>query len=372
MNNLKSLGIIFANVHDELIPELTEKRSMASVPIGARYRLIDFSLSNLVNAGITAVGILTRGNYQSLMDHLGSGRPWDLDRKKGGIFLLPPFGTTHSGIFKGHVDALAGILTFLTRSHEELVVMCDADVISNIDLSKMIDAHINSGADITVGYKNGPLPFNNKDIMIFKSDIDGRINSADFAESTSENVDYSLDIFVMRRTLLIDLITAADKRRLTSLSKEVFVPNLNTLKMYGYEIKEYAEVIDTPERYVEINNGLLNPENRKKLFNPDRPIYTKTRDDMPTRFGINSVAENSLIASGCVIDGTVKNSILFRGVRVLPGATVENCILMQGTTVGKDSNLQYVLCDKAAKISDGITMNGRADKYLFIGKGKEV
>lgn len=366
------LGIVFANVHDDLIPELTDKRSMASIPFGGRYRLIDFSLSNLVNAGIDKVGIITKENYQSLMDHLGSGKPWDLDRKNGGIFILPPYSTNRNGIFKGHIDALAGVMTFLTRSNEEYACLCDSDVVSNIDLKRIIDMHKSTGADITVAYKNGKLPNSHKDILVLDTDADGRIIDCDTPEKADGDVNFSLDIYVMRRELLIELITAANKRSLVSFSKDIFIPNLKNYKMYGCEVTEYAEVIDSTESYVKISNGLLNSENRHRLFNAGRPVYTKVRDDMPTRYGINSSASNSLIADGCVIEGTVKNSVLFRGVTVEEGAVVENCIIMQGTKIGKNCNLKYVTLDKAATVSPDMSIMGTPAKNIFIGKGKNV
>ena len=367
-----ALGIIFANVHDNLISELTEKRSMASIPFGGRYRLVDFSLSNLVNAGISKVGIITRENYQSLMDHLGSGKYWDLDRKNGGIFILPPYSNYQMNIFRGHVDALAGIMTFLERSTEEYVVMCDADVVSNIDIEDMINCHKKSGADVTVASKVGKLPLNEEDIMILSTDKDGFVTDIETAKKSDGDVNFSLDIFVIRRELLIEWIISASRKSSISLTRDVFIPKVGSMKMLCYSVDTFAEVIDSADSYVTISKMLLDNDVRKQLFNPERPVYTKTRDDMPTRYGISAVAENSLIGNGCVIEGTVKNSILFRGVNVEKGAVIENCILMQGTKVGKNSILKNVTADKGVFINDGITLMGTDEKYVFIGKGKEI
>ncbi|MBQ0084305.1 MAG: glucose-1-phosphate adenylyltransferase subunit GlgD [Clostridiales bacterium] len=366
-----ALGIIFANVHDEMVPELTEKRSMASIPFGSRYRLIDFSLSNLVNAGISKVGILTQENYRSLMDHLGSGKAWDLDRKNGGIFIMPPFSSSKYGISRGHVEALAGIMTFLKRSNEDYVVLCDADLISNIDLSDMIEFHERSGADVTVAYKNGQLPKNNKDIMILSLENE-TVASAKFEEKMPEAVDYSLDIFVIRRELLIEWIADASRRALESFSRDVIKPRICEKKIKGYKITDFAEVLDSADSYVRISRMLLNDEKRRQLFNREHPVYTKTRDDMPTRYGLNSVAQNSLIADGCLVEGTVKNSLLFRGVKVGKNAVVENCILMQGTVVGDNAVLSGVTADKGVVISSGTVLRGTEGNNLFIGKEKTI
>lgn len=366
------MGIIFANVHDDLIPELASNRSMASVPFGGRYRLIDFSLSNLVNAGISKVGILTKNNYHSLMDHLGSGKPWDLDRKKGGMFILPPFNTTKAGIYRGHVDALAGVMTFLKRSREEYVVMCDADVISNIDIDAMIQQHLDLNADVTFAVKHGILPVNHRDTMIF--DVDSNNNVLDIAvsEKSEAEVDFCLDIFVIKRELLIDLITEADRDRRTSISRHVFKPNVGKLRMSAFRVDSFAEVVDSAASYVKISKMLLDSHVRRQLFNPDRPVYTKTRDDMPTRYGIDAKISNSIIADGCIIEGTVKNSILFRGVKIGKGAKAENCIVMQGSTIGENCAVSNITMDKNATISDGVVISGTAERNIFLPKGKTI
>lgn len=367
-----ALGIIFANVHDELMGELTLKRSMASIPFGGRYRLIDFSLSNLVNAGISKVGIIPRKNYQSLMDHLGSGKSWDLDRKNGGIFILPPYSSSKMNIFRGHVDALAGIMTFLERSTEEYVVMCDADVVSNIDIEALIRQHKEKNADVTVAYKTGKLPKNTKDIMILSLNSDGFVSDIKVSGSELYEAAFSLDIFVLKRETLIDWISSATLKSSVSLSRDIFIPKLNHIKMYAHKVCGFAEVIDSTDKYVTVSKLLLDSGVRQELFNADRPVYTKTRDDMPTRYAIGATAENSLIGNGCIINGTVKNSIIFRGVTVEKGATVENCILMQGTHIGENAIIKNTVADKGAKVNRGINIMGTDERYIFIGKGKEI
>ncbi len=367
-----SLGIIFANVHDELMDEMTAKRSMASIPFGGRYRLIDFSLSNLVNAGISKVGIITKKNYQSLMDHLGSGKSWDLDRKNGGIFILPPYSSSRMNIFRGHVDALAGIMTFLERSDEEYVVMCDSDVVSNVDIEDIIRCHKEKGADVTVAYKSGKLPESATDIMAISTDKDGFVTEIKSSGFKNDSADFSIDIFVLRREVLIDWIKSAALKSSVSLTRDIFIPKLGSIKMYAYKVSGFAEIIDSPDEYVRVSKKLLDGGVRKELFNPDRPVYTKTRDDMPTRYAIGAVAENSLIGNGCIINGTVKNSIIFRGVTVEKDAVVENCILMQGTIIGSGATVKNVVTDKAAKINGGVNIAGTKERYIFIGKGKEI
>lgn len=372
MSAKNALGIIFSNTHDDLVPQLTQKRSIASIPFGSRYRLIDFTLSNLVNAGVPKVGIITKVNYHSLMDHIGSGKAWDLDRKNGGIYILPPYSTAASGYYSGDIDALAGVMSFLERSNEEYVILCDSTLISNIDLSLIIKNHISSGADVTIAYKHGKLPKNKNDIMIMDIEENGRVKDIRVSKTAEGEVDFSLNIAVIKREKLIDIVLDADKKRLRNLAVDVFMPNVDTLKIYGYKVEGFAEVVDSAASYVRISKSLLDRETRNKLFISERPVYTKTKDDMPTRYGINSVTKNSLVADGCVIEGTVKNSILFRGVKIGKGSVVEDCIIMQGTEIGENCSLRNITIDKSAVISDGVTMMGTPENNLFIEKEKRI
>ncbi len=366
------MGIIFANSNDELVPQFTKKRSMASIPFGGRYRLIDFALSNFVNAGISKVGVITKSNYNSLLDHLGSGISWDLDRKNGGLFMLPPFSTDKAGFFNNRIDALAGVITFLKRSNEEFVVLTDSDIVSNIDIDKLISSHKKSGVGITMAYKNGALPKTQKKIMLLDIAEDFTVKNINYTDKAEDNCNYSIDTFVVNRQLLIDIISVASKYNVPSLSKDIFRNTIGDITVGAYEIKEFAELIYSKERYAEISMSLLERKNREKLFSSERPVYTKTRDDMPTRYGVNAKTDNCLIAGGSVIEGTVKNSILFRAVKVGDDTEISDSIIMQGAKIGKGCTLKNVIIDKAAVISDGMTLIGKPDNYIYIEKEKTI
>ena len=284
---------------------------------------------------------------------------------------MPPFSNTHYGVSKGHVDALAGILTFLNRSREEYAVLCDADVISNIDIEKMIETHIESGADVTVAYKHGPLPQNDSDTLVLTLNGDVVTDGA-LGQKTADEVDFSLDIFVMRRETLIEWISDASRRALPSFSGDVILPRIKSGRINGFKAEGFAEVLDSMQSYRNINRMLLDRENRKLLFDAQRPVYTKTRDDMPTRYGLSSVAENCLIADGCLIEGTVRNSIIFRGVTVGKGAVVEDSVLMQGTKIGANVTVANLTADKGATVTAGAVIKGTAEKNVFIGKEKVI
>ncbi len=366
------MGIVFPNAHDDLMGEMTEKRSMGSLPFCGRYRIIDFALSNLVNAGISKVGIVTKSNYQSLMDHIGTGKAWDLDRKSGGLFFLPPYSNNEAKLYTGHVDALFGAMRFLEKSVEQYVVMCDADVITNIDLTDMIEKHIDSGADVTIAYKKGAMPANHHDVMNFKL-VGDKIIGIDFAAFDKADCNVSLDITIMSRELMIDIVKQGHAHNYTSLARDILNPNIESYDIRGYEVTDYATIMDSPETYVKATADVINnPEVRRQLFCKERPVFTKTRDDMPTVYGLDSEVNNSLIADGCKIDGIVKNSVLFRGVKVGKGAIIENCIIMQDSVIEDNVDLQNVTLDKKVTVSVGKTLRGAPSYPIYIRKNAKV
>lgn len=364
-------GIIFANSNDHLLNKITGIRSMASVPFGGRYRMIDFSLSNLVNAGVSNVGIITKENYRSLMDHIGSGSAWDLDRKNGGIHIMPPYNVSSARRYHGYVEALYGAIDFMNRSNAEYIVLCESNVVANIDLYDVVSKHIEKGADITLVYSHGRCPQNHPNTMLITTDSDERVTEVEFSENRADEHNFGIGTMVANRDLLIKLITEGYENGDTRISRDVIAPMLSELKLYGYKHEGYASVIDSENTYFETNMRLLDARVRRELFKT-RPVYTKTRDDMPTRYGTRADVHNSFIADGCVIDGTVINSVLFRGVTVEKGAVIENSILMQGAKIGSGSHLDYVVSDKNATVSDNITLKGNRSKPLTINKNRTI
>lgn len=365
-------GLVFANTNDELLKKLTAKRSMASVPFGARYRLIDFPLSNLVNAGVSRVGIITKENYRSLMDHVGNGIYWDLDRKNGGVYLLPPYLTSGVKRYYGTVDALYGARDYIDRCNADYVVLCNADVISNIDVSAAVKYHIEKNADVTIAYHHGTPPEYCADTM-FPADIkDGRIGRLEFDVTGTETADFCIGYMIISRELMLKLICDAHDEGEISLARDVLARKTSELRIFGYEHRGYVAVLDGTEAYKKACMDLLDKNVRSLLFNKERPIYTKTRDDMPTRYGTKAEVKNSLIADGCIINGTVRNSIIFRGVNIAKNAVVENCILMQETSVGEGAQLNNVIADKNASVGDGMVLKGTRQKSFFIKKNQAL
>ncbi|MBE6750041.1 MAG: glucose-1-phosphate adenylyltransferase subunit GlgD [Ruminococcaceae bacterium] len=372
MINSAVAGIVFANVNDDLLKKLTSRRSMASVPFGARYRLIDFPLSNLVNAGAKSVGIVTKENYRSLMDHIGNGIYWDLDRRNGGLFLLPPYITSGARRYNGTIDALYGAMDYIKHCKSEYIVLCNADVLANVDISSAIETHIGNSADITLIYHKGNIPVNNGETMMLEMNDYNVVTGISLDGGKDEQVNYSIGYTIISRELLLSLVKEAHDNDVVSFNREVLANKVKQLKIIGFEHSGYVTFMNGTDSYYKTSMDLLDPEIRKQLFNRERPIYTKTRDDMPTRYGTKSQVKNSLIAAGCVIEGTVINSVLFRGVKVEKGAVVKNCILMQETKVGANAQLDNVIADKNAVIGEEMILKGTAKKRFFIKKNEVV
>lgn len=377
---ITAAGLIFSNIHDKNVPELTSKRSMASVPFGGRYRLVDFALSNMVNADITKVGIITHYNYQSLVDHLGTGKDWDLARSTGGLKILPPqitaFDNAHAKtVFSSRLEALMNAYNFVSKSTEEYIVLSDCDIVCNIDLKKVIKAHAESGADITLVTKNVYLSSEMaKNCTIVESDNKGRVtNLIDNPASMEGNLDLCLNIFVLKREFLHQIILDTLSRGYKSFTKDIIAANKDTMKFMKYEYDGYFATINTLDGYFKSNMDFLSADVRKCVFGEKkRPVYTKVKNSAPAKYIEGASVKNSLIADGCVVEGTVENSILFRGVHVGKGTTVKNCIIMQDSDIGKNVNLNCVIADKNVVIKDGRNLSGHETHPFSIAKGTTI
>ncbi len=276
------LGLIFANMHDSTVSDLTQSRTMGSVLFGGRYRLIDFPLSNMVNSGVSEVGVITKSNYQSLLDHLGSGREWDLARKKGGLHLLPPFGHVGSGIYRGRLEALYGVWQFVANSPAEYVILSDCDIVTNIDYSPIVEQHIKSGADITVVYAKNILSTEEaKHATVLSVDEENRVRDILICPQISGALDISLNMFVISKEFLQSIVLEAASRNQYSFEREVLQNHVKDYKIMGYRHEKYFSKIDGMASYYRANMALLNKENREKLFIDRSQIYTKLRENPP-------------------------------------------------------------------------------------------
>lgn len=378
-SNANALGIIFPNSYDGLVPELVTERLMASIPFAGRYRMVDFILSSMVNCGIDNVSLIVRKNYHSLMDHLGSGREWDLTRKYGGLNIVPPFASNTVKVYNGRIEALASILDMLKDAREKYVVMSDANLAVNFDFTAMLEQHIESGADVTIAYKKQEIPAGmkkpfdiTKDLYYtFELDDDGRIRQLRINPEDEGVQNLSMNIYIIEREFLVHMISEAYSKGMVYFDRDLLAPNLDHLNVRGFEFNGYLARISDIKSYFDENMKLLKDENLDGLFGGN-PIYTKIRDDNPTRYIQGSKAKNIMSADGCIIEGEVENSILFRGVRIAKGAKVKNCVLMQDTIVGEDANVEYVITDKNVTISAGKEIKGADSFPVYVAKYRSV
>ncbi len=372
MVNSKTLAVLFPNSHDNELGELTTRRAAAAIPFGGRYRLIDFPLSGLSTAGVERCALIVNRNYVSLMDHIGNGREWDFASKRGGISIFPPFseGRYHA---EDKVDSLYSIIGYLEKATEEYVVIADCNFVANVDYRELIATHRQSGADITAVYvKQEILPDIKDNNVTFSIDDDNNITEIlcdDFHKGVRN---LALSIFVMKRTVLCEMIREGHIRNRTHFEKELLSKCVGRLVIKGYEYSGFFTFITDRKCYYEANLSLLQEDNIEKLFPSKRPIYTKIRDDAPVRYTVDSKVKNSVIADGSLIAGTVENSLLFRGVRVEKGAVVKNCVLLQDTVVGAGAVLERVITDKDVKVTEGSELKGTPNYPVYVNKGETV
>ena len=376
-NNKRALGLIFPNSYDPTVPELVNVRLMASIPFASRYRLVDFMLSSMANCGIDNISLLVNKNYLSLMDRLGSGREWDLVRKNGGLHLFPPNAEKTSTVYTGRVSALAGVLDYLRGQKEKYVVMADANNAVNFDFNAMIDAHIASGADVTIAYNEQEVPAGLLDMrpdqgFYYSYAIeDGRVAKIYVNPKEAGVQNLSMNIFVVERELLIELVNTAFVRGDKYWERDVLLNQIGKLNIQAYKYEGYVARITSIKSYFDENMKLLDDYNLDALFGGN-PINTKIRDDNPTRYIAGAKVVNTMAADGCVIEGEVENSILFRGVKVAKGAKVKNCILMQDTVIEAGADVEYMITDKNVVVSAGKEMKGTDTYPVYIAKNKTV
>ena len=366
-------GIIFAN--DGTVSSLTEKRTMASLPFGGRYRQVDFALSNLACAGIHRIGIVTRHSYQSLMNHVGSGEEWGLEMEEGGLEYLTPYSSSKVSDYRGKLESLYSAMSFLEYgSDDELIIMIDSAILSNIDLSKVIASHVASGKDITLVTKAGIA--NGNRLLDLAVKLDEKGNITDMAVDYAAPADYeaSMDIFVLSKRFLVEQVKEHIAHNLYHMDRDLVLglwqKGALTLNIYSFDgLAMYNESV---EEYFANSLALTSKEVRDDLFGRNHPVYTKVRDRVPTFYGEDCHIENCSVADGCMLGGTAKNSILFRQVTIYPGAEVDSCVIMNDTVVGEGSQLKYVILDKDVVVRPGAKLMGTPTNPVIVKRGEVV
>ena len=293
-------------------------------------------------------------------------------KKKGGLHILPPFGNNSLGIYRGRIEALSGIINFITRSPADYVLMSDCDIVANIDYMPVLKAHIEKNADITVICHNGVYTMEQtRYSTVFAVNEEGRVYDVLTNPQISGMCNISLNMYLIKKELLIQLVQHSIARNQHNFERDIIQARVKELNIMAYQYSGYVGRIDSISSYYKENMALLNPSNRKQLFTVNRPIYTKVRDNAPCKYGIGSKVKNSLVADGCIIEGEVENCVIFRGVKVGKGARVKNSIIMQDTIIGEKADLNYVITDKKVIISDNRTLSGSQVYPLFVGKGQQ-
>jgi len=364
------MGIVMADSSQLRLNELTELRSVPALPFGGRYRLIDFILSNMVNSGIINVGVATNINYSSLMDHLGSGAPWDLNRKIYGLFILPPYVRGGAGgVSAGSIDQLYGVLTFLRRSRQQYVLLASGRTVCNMTFDGALRQHIEKDADITVIYydkkeKDEQLSRQN----VYEIDSEGRITSMEAEPHYPKSTLAGMGMFIIERVKLIELIEDAYARGSHDFIRDLLMNAIDNLKVYGYEYKGFVGVVDSVRSYYENNMKMLEPAVRCEIFGSENRIYTKVKDQVPTKYGSGASISDSLVADGCIIEGTVENSIIFRGVHIAKGAVVKNSIIMQNSVIEENCDIENVIIDKECTLRASKRLVGQPNYPVILPK----
>lgn len=371
------MGIVYTSRDNLNLRELTTNRAVAALPVAGRYRIIDFTLSNLVNSGVRNVGVIAQKNYHSLMDHLGSGKEWDLHTRNNGLFILPPFLTRENGgAYSGLIEALRANFDYLRRSRQPYVIVTDSNYVCNASFEPMIEQHLKTGADITMMYiKVRPehIEFSSSSTSnhsYLKISDGGAVEDIEVNPNAANYPNLSMNVFVIKRTLLIHMVDQAAARGARDLDSEVLRPYINSaaLKIMGYEFTGYYRRIETIKGFFKFNMDLLHRDVRKELFGT-LPVYTKTRDDAPALYRSESSVRNSLVADGCIIEGSVENCVLFRGVHVGRGAKLKDCIIMQDSYIEENVEMENVILDKAVTVRAHGRLIGQRQYPIVVGKG---
>lgn len=367
-------GIILTEDKEAQIGALTEKRAISAMPMAGRYRLIDFILSCMVNSGIRNIGVATQYNYQSLMDHLGSGKDWDLNRKNSGLYILPPNISRESTGDFGDIDVLYGASSFIRKTKPDYIVLSKGNTMYNMKFNDVLEFHKEKGADITILYneeKNAAASSLSRYTLI-NTDDDGRVTDIMKNHPHPAYNKVSMDTYIIERAFLINLIENAVARGAHDFVMDGLIKHLSDLKIYAYKFDGYVGRVDTIDSYYTNNMNFLKPEIRNEIFSSKAKVYTKVKDQVPTHYGEDAKVMDSMIADGCIIDGTVENSIIFRGVRIAKGSVVKNSIIMQNSMIQENCYVENAVIDKEVIMTNSKTIVGQPNYPFVVSKGKII
>ena len=370
-------GIIFSSLNNNTLSRLTNERTVAAIPFACRYRLIDFSLSNMVNANISNIYIVANYKYRSLLEHIGSGKDWDLARRESGITFISPFqtaGGSENKMFSTHMEALKSMKEYIEEIKEEYVVLMDSDVALTIDVSDVIHTHEQTGCDVTIVTSDVEPEYTAKHPRIMISSVAGKVTQIAMSASYDErHPELALGIYVMKTQHLRNIIEEAEAYNLNSFTL-LLLKNCKTSNYRTYKYNGFAASVSSFLDYYKYSIELAtNDKARESLLGKkEAPIFTRVHNSAPTKHTSTAKVENSLIADECVIEGTVINSVIFRDVKIEKGAVVKNCVLFHGSHVGKNANLNCIVADKDVHVTDGVNLSGNDNMPFYIQKGRKI
>ncbi|HIW21510.1 MAG TPA: glucose-1-phosphate adenylyltransferase subunit GlgD [Candidatus Dorea intestinavium] len=348
---MRALGIILAGGNNNKIKALTTKRATSAMPIAGSYRAIDFALSNMTNSHIQKVAVLTQYNSRSLNEHLNSSKWWDFGRKHGGLFVFTPTVTADNGYwYRGTADAIYQNLDFLKQSHEPYVVITSGDGVYKLDYNKILEYHIAKKADITVVCKE--LDSKEEATRFGVVHMDEHMQITDFEEKpmVANSKTISIGVYVIRRRQLIDLIEHSAEEGRYDFVTDILVRYKNLKRIYGYKMKDYWNNISTVDAYFQTNMDFLNREVREHFFKKQPEIHSKVSDLPPAKYNPKANVKNSLVASGCIINGTVENSILFKKVFIGNNCVIKNSIILNDVYLGDNIYIENCIIESRGTI----------------------
>ena len=348
---MKAIGIVLAGGNSKRMRELSNKRAISAMPVAGSYRSIDFALSNMSNSHIQSVAVFTQYNSRSLNEHLSSSKWWDFGRKQGGLFVFTPTITAeNSDWYRGTADALYQNLSFLKNSHEPYVVIASGDCVYKLDYGKVLEYHIEKKADVTMVVKKLD---NREDIGrygVVALAEDGRITDIDEKPLETNLSTVSTGIYVVRRRLLIELLEKAAEEDRYDFVRDILVRYRNIKKIYGYKLDTYWNNISSVDSYYKTNMDFLKRDVRDYFFKQYPDVYSKVEDLPPAKYNYGANVSNSLVSSGCIVNGTVDNSVLFKKIYIGNNAVVKNSIIMNNAYIGDNAYIENCIVESNSTI----------------------
>lgn len=364
---MRALGIVLAGGNNNKMRELSHKRAIAAMPIAGSYRSIDFVLSNMSNSHIQKVAVFTQYNAKSLNEHLNSSKWWDFGRKQGGLFVFTPTITADNSFwYRGTADTMYQNINYLKSSHEPYVIIASGDGIYKLDYNKVLEYHIDKKADITVVCKDIEEGEDTSRFGVIRTDVDNRITDFEEKPLRSSNRKVSIGVYVIRRRLLIELLERSAEEDRYDFVRDIVIRYKNVKKIYTYPMETYWSNISSVESYYKTNMDFLNKEVRDYFFKQYPDVYSKIDDLPPAKYNQGSLVRNSIISSGCIVNGRIENSVIFKKVYIGNNCTIKNSIILNNVHIGDNTYIENCIVESRDTIRANSTYVGDPDNVKIV------